>query len=621
MQYENQNQNKDQEYNEHGPDLESQQRAEILDQREHDITNIMNERELGVHDLVEAYKGLVPQVALSEGAALLHDMNAQVYHTIAPTFLDVRRNVNKTARALNETLPEHEQSAVRLLHDEVLEKGVRNVDIHAKLGDFQDPRPIMAIIDNATIVRYRNAVRDFGPNSLEAHDTAQEASTDTLRRALHAAADGPRMHGANVRSARDGVQDPRVMDELDGIENPTIRAGVGMSMDYRLYQDARRKMSKDNVGPEDLDVKAIVVGASSPRARDLIAGLIGDPNIKPRPSDFSGIRSPHENMVSPLEAATLRRRAERAEAVELARMSAQRRSRAHQPQPPEGPDPEAGNGGRRPNRLRRAVYAAAGAVAVLGAVVAGAHIAGGSSSHAEHGKGRVAATASRTPHHAASVHHKAAPTAATVYAYQDNGPIHSALPKSDMETPLSPQGGEWKLAEEAVWDAGEYGNNNYAFDDATVKGIRSSTVRKAAQYAVQSQEASAIVSAVVNGPSGPVPKMSELTIPSIRQEVQTTLDYTNADTAALDATQEEYSAANALLPQIKSSQLANEVRTVIRDEQAGNDTAATSIWYNIDNTAVGYQAHVYDAATNQWMQVDRHTTQYAQEYKDAPNKK
>jgi len=279
----------------------------------------------------------------------------------------------------------------------------------------------------------------------------------------------------------------------------------------------------------------------------------------------------------------------------------------------------------RVGRLSRKARAALGVALVGAGFAAGYLVPHGGGQEAAAAGSRPVATATKAPHHTTAIKHEAnhaKPVATPAHEHQNPKPKASTvMTKADMSAPLSPRGGEYDTAEAAVFDAGIYGTQNYAQDTKIVNSLKG-PLRAQAQLALQTTEADTIVlNASDNGPlDGPIPSMNNITIPSLRAQTQNALDEAIADTASLDATNEDYTTAQSLISQIHNPQIASQVTLTINQEKAGNDEGALTTWSNIDAASDNDWNNIDTAASSEWNTLYLHTTDYWNDYEAAPDK-
>lgn len=588
---------------------------ELIAMRDQEVAAVMYARNAAVGDLYGAYGDVLPHTSLREGRALLDDMNTSVYSTLHETPSTVSHMVTNTANALHATLSEHDRGIVDQLYPQVRKDGMRGDVPRMLFKGVEDKQAVHAILDHATMQRHMKLAREIGPDSPEAHEALGELSTITMAHASNALADVTRFRRANRFAEEYGARNPRVAEEIAHGTSPIIRRAMQSGMDKWIRHDAVKERVEGNHRADHFSVQGILDGASRRDARDLIAALVGDPKAPARPENPEGAGNA-DTIASPLEAATLRRTERRVAAEEHTNYQRQLRQET-------GVVPDHSNGGRpvkerfRLTKRRLLGTVALGTAVVTSIVTAGSHMGGGSpSAHAEHGKGRVAATASPAPHTV----NKGTDYKKLAIAWEKDDPMRTDQPKSQLMKPLSTHGGWWNTAEHAVWDAGPNGDNNFAQDEGVISAIPDTHIRAIAQKALQTEEAAAIVSDAVYQVDGKQPEMSALTIPSIREETQTDLDYARADQAALAATQDDYGTARKLMGQITNPGIAKKVQQVIAQEQSGDYQSAINSWSTLDSTAQNRTVDISNAALSSWFDLERHTTAYDGEYKNARTK-
>jgi len=588
---------------------------ELIGMRDQEVSSIMYDRNAVIGDLHGAYGDVLPHTGLREGRALLDDMNTSLYKTLNETPTTVGHVVTNTANALHATLSDHDRGIVDQLYPQVRKDGMKGEVPQMLFEGVEDKQTVHAILDHATMLRHMKLARESGPDSPEAQAALREFSTTTIAHASNALADVTRFRRANRIAERYGARNTRVAEEIGHGTSPTIRRAMKSGMDKWIRRDAVQERVEGNHEAGHFSVQGILDGASSREARNLIAALVGDPEAPARTESPEGA-SDAGAIASPLEAATLRRTERRVAVEEHANYQRQLRQEARV-------EPDHNRDGRpmrerfRLTKRRVLGAVALGTAVVAGIVTAGSHMGGGSpSGHAEHSDGRVAATASPTPHKAT----KAVDYKRLAIAWEKDDPMRTDQPKSQLEKPLSPHGGWWNTAEHAVWDAGPDGDNNFAQDEGVVSTIPDTHIRAIAQKALQTEEAAAIVSDAVYQIDGREPGMSALTIPSIREEAQTDLDYAKADQAALAATQDDYGTARKLMGQITDPEIAKKVQQVIDQERSGNYQGAINSWSTLDNTAQDRTVNLSNAALSGWFNLERHTTAYDGEYTNARTK-
>lgn len=202
-------------------------------------------------------------------------------------------------------------------------------------------------------------------------------------------------------------------------------------------------------------------------------------------------------------------------------------------------------------------------------------------------------------------------------------PSHSAtsvpvLKKADMQPPLSPTGGEYNTAAQAVADV--YGGGDVQSGEALLKTIKNPEIKAQTNHALQEAIAARAMADVYGG--GDVDSAEGLlklvTLPDIQPKAEEAVSTAIAYQAAADAYGGgDTASAKALESKITDPKLVTQVEAMIHDMQTNNSDGASNVYDQLGTEASNQYDSIGSPIADEYSQLNRHTDSYLQQYNNA----